>query len=298
MYPATVACDESASIDCARVIRGTASIANATTPWACRRAMPSGSVSGSRKPISTMPGRSAATSSAPGLPTRTTASAPVRRLARSTRTMPASSYCPSGYPASTPAPRSTAMSNPDPASLAAASGINATRFSPGADSRGTHTRICTNLREGFCARAGNQYARGSDCRLCDCHGCVRSRARRARRARGGERRGGRTPSRVGRGAARGAAARCCAPRRRQGQRPGRGPDEARTARRRRARGDPCPSGGGAVAHRRRSVTPAGAAVRPLPPRTVGRARLPDPSGRGVDPRRGTGLSPSRTRSMR
>ena len=51
LYPATVAWDESASIDCARVIRGIDSIAKATTPRSRRRAMPSESVSGSRNPI-------------------------------------------------------------------------------------------------------------------------------------------------------------------------------------------------------------------------------------------------------
>ena len=58
------------------MIRGIDSIANATTPAAASRSIPSGSVSGWRKPISTSPGRSRPVSSAVGFCTLTIASAP------------------------------------------------------------------------------------------------------------------------------------------------------------------------------------------------------------------------------
>ncbi len=103
--------------------------------------MPSASVNGSRNPISTTPAGSAAASSALGLATRTTTAASASRLGWSTSATPLSAYWSSGKPARTPAPRSTTTSKPDDASFAAASGVSATRFSPGADSRGTHTRI-------------------------------------------------------------------------------------------------------------------------------------------------------------
>ena len=77
LYPATVAWDDSASMDCARVIRGIDSIAKATTPRSRSRAMPSESLSGSRNPITTVPGASDATTSAEGDATHASASAPV-----------------------------------------------------------------------------------------------------------------------------------------------------------------------------------------------------------------------------
>jgi hypothetical protein len=85
LYPATVACDERASIDCARVIRGIDSIANAVTPRSRSLAMPALSVSGSRKPMTTVPGESAATRSADGDATQTNASAPAVTAEASTR---------------------------------------------------------------------------------------------------------------------------------------------------------------------------------------------------------------------
>jgi hypothetical protein len=48
-----VACEDSASIDCAREIRGIASIANAVAPVAAIARAPSAFVSGARKPIRT-----------------------------------------------------------------------------------------------------------------------------------------------------------------------------------------------------------------------------------------------------
>ena len=72
MYPPTVACDESASIAWARVIRGTDSSANAVTPAAASASTPAWSESGSRKPISTWPEWRRPRSSADGLRTLTT----------------------------------------------------------------------------------------------------------------------------------------------------------------------------------------------------------------------------------
>ncbi len=55
LYPATLACDDSASIDWAREIRGMDSMANAVTP--ASRSLPaiSGSERGARNPINTDP---------------------------------------------------------------------------------------------------------------------------------------------------------------------------------------------------------------------------------------------------
>ena len=75
MYPETVLCEESASIGWARVIRGIDSIAKATTPREARRSIPSGSVSGCRNAISTVPSRSLAASASVGARTFTIASA-------------------------------------------------------------------------------------------------------------------------------------------------------------------------------------------------------------------------------
>ena len=64
LYPPTVLCEDKASIDCARVMRGIDSIAKPTTPRSDRRSIPSLSVNGSRKEISATPSGIAATSSA------------------------------------------------------------------------------------------------------------------------------------------------------------------------------------------------------------------------------------------
>jgi hypothetical protein len=51
LYPATPAWDDRASIDCAREMRGIASIAKAVTPAAVSAAATSGSDRGARKPM-------------------------------------------------------------------------------------------------------------------------------------------------------------------------------------------------------------------------------------------------------
>ncbi len=89
MYPETVACEESASIDCARVVRGIDSIANATTPCSRRRAIPSASVSGSRKPTTTVPFASLGDELSEGDATHATASASVGSDVASTSSAPA-----------------------------------------------------------------------------------------------------------------------------------------------------------------------------------------------------------------
>jgi hypothetical protein len=89
LYPAMVAWEERASIDCARVIRGMDSIANATTPRSRSRSTPAASVNGCRKPMRIVPERSESASSALGVATRTTPSAPSRRCAWSARAAPA-----------------------------------------------------------------------------------------------------------------------------------------------------------------------------------------------------------------
>src|SRR5215208_7136195 len=101
LYPATVACDESASIDCARLMRGIDSIAKPRTPAAVRRSIPSWSVSGCRNATTTCPSASRRASSAVGAATFATASTPVH--ASSTTAAPAASYASSENPAASPA---------------------------------------------------------------------------------------------------------------------------------------------------------------------------------------------------
>ena len=137
LYPPTVAWDESASIGCARVIRGTDSSANAVTPRAASASTPAWSESGSRKAISSWPERSRSRSSADGLRTLTTPSA----SHGSPSVAPASVYASSGNDAASPAPCSTTSSNPAAASFPTVSGTSATRRSPSVVSRGMPTLI-------------------------------------------------------------------------------------------------------------------------------------------------------------
>ncbi len=142
LVPETVACDESTSMDCARVMRGTRSRASAVTrrsARAWRTAFPS--TSGS-KLMSTEPVSRKAISSGEGGCTFTTVAAPAHAArALSTSTAPASAYAPSATIAVAPAPRSTATSTPALMSFAAASGSKATRRSRGAVSLGTPIRM-------------------------------------------------------------------------------------------------------------------------------------------------------------
>src|ERR1700751_659655 len=114
-------------------MRGIDSIANAVTPRAASRSIPSASVSGCRNPISTWPSCNRPTSASDGFCTF----APTSVAAHSPSCAPASSKAASGNEAALPAPRSTTTSKPEPASLPTVSGRSATRRSPSAVSLGT-----------------------------------------------------------------------------------------------------------------------------------------------------------------
>src|SRR3954453_8074690 len=142
---------ESASIFCARVVRGTSSIASAVTPVAARRAVPAGSSSGRRKPMSTCSPASSPSSSAGGGCTR----AITRQAYTSVRPpmrAPAFSKSASERYAPSPAPCSTTTSTPSFTSRCTVSGTSATRRSRGAVSFGTPTLtgmgVCSGMRRG------------------------------------------------------------------------------------------------------------------------------------------------------
>ena len=86
------ACEDSASIDCARLIRGTASIAKLVAPLAAIARTPSPLVKGPKKPISVLPEPSRTISSAFGAATLTTTSAPNTTAGSSVSSAPASAY--------------------------------------------------------------------------------------------------------------------------------------------------------------------------------------------------------------
>jgi len=136
-----LACDESASIDCARLIRGMASIAKLVTPALAIARMPSALVSGPRKPMSTLSESSRPISSALGAATLTTRSAPRATVASSIICAPASSNAWSGISAPAPASRWTRTWWSWPVSLPTTSGASATRRSPSAVSFGTPIRM-------------------------------------------------------------------------------------------------------------------------------------------------------------
>ncbi len=75
LYPATLACEDSASITWAREIRGIASTAKACTPRCFSAPIWLSALRGAKKPISVCPERSRATSSDVGGATLTTTSA-------------------------------------------------------------------------------------------------------------------------------------------------------------------------------------------------------------------------------
>ena len=108
------ACEDSASIDCARLIRGIASIAKLVAPDAAIARIASPPVNGCRNPISTLSDRSRPISSDVGVATLTTTSASYTPAGSSTIRAPASSYWLSGISAPAPAPRSTTTSIPPP----------------------------------------------------------------------------------------------------------------------------------------------------------------------------------------
>jgi hypothetical protein len=130
--------------------------------------MPSGSVNGSRKPISTAPEGSAATSSAFGLATRTTTAASASRLGgRRAQRCPRRTGS-SGSRRGRPQPRSTTTVEPRRRRACPqlrASGPRGSRRAPTPGARTLASR--RNLREGFRLRAGNQTSRGQTRRLLD-----------------------------------------------------------------------------------------------------------------------------------
>src|SRR5205823_13895310 len=81
LYPASDACEERASIDCAREMRGTISSEKAVTPCAARALTAAALAAGCRKPTETAPLRMALTSASEGGCTRRTTSAADRALA-------------------------------------------------------------------------------------------------------------------------------------------------------------------------------------------------------------------------
>jgi hypothetical protein len=137
-YPLTVACDDNASIDCARLIRGIRSIASAVAPVAAMAASPSGSPSGLRKPTRIVPARRCVSSCEDGGATFAITSAPQG----SPSSAPAATYCSSVAPAASPAPASTTTSCSAARRRRTTSGTRATRLSLAAVSLGTPIFKC------------------------------------------------------------------------------------------------------------------------------------------------------------
>ena len=133
LYPATVACEESASIGCARVMRGIASIESAVTRRRASSRTRAWFVSGCRNAMSTAPSRIRPSSSSEGLATLRTRS----QEKASPMVAPASVYMRSGKLDASPAPRSTMRSFPLFVRRPTVSGTRATRRSPGMVSRTT-----------------------------------------------------------------------------------------------------------------------------------------------------------------
>ena len=134
-------CEESASIDWAREIRGIASIANAVALASASALVVAGLVSGARKPTRIEPVPSERTCSGSGGAIVTTTSALQTSPASAVTFAPASAKASSSSSASTPAPLCTSTSRPLALSLPTTSGTSATRCSPAAVSFGTPIRI-------------------------------------------------------------------------------------------------------------------------------------------------------------
>src|SRR6185312_4350960 len=129
--------EERASIDCARVVRGTNSTAKAESFLAMIGSRALGSSRGLRNPMITQLPLSLAISSGSGRFTQARTSASGSRSERPIALAPAVSYSASGNPACTPAPVSIPISTPVATSFLTDSGVNATLASPGCVSRGT-----------------------------------------------------------------------------------------------------------------------------------------------------------------
>ena len=142
-----LACELSASIFCARVMRGTSSIATALTSPSARRRTRSMSVQGDKRPINNVPGRSASSSSPPnsaltiGARTFKTTSAD-DQASRGFFAIdaPSASYSSSPMKAFSPAPASTTTFSPRATICLTVSGVAETRVSPSDRSFVTSTR--------------------------------------------------------------------------------------------------------------------------------------------------------------
>src|SRR5215212_9901953 len=143
--------DDSASMLCARVIRGISSIENTDTCRSASWRTSAWSVRGSRKAITDWPGLSAARSAsvdgAPAGPSFTRSSISARALTSArdaTMVAPFSVYAASVNPADAPAFDSTSTWCPALTSGATLAGARATRRSPGHDSRTTPMIMITS----------------------------------------------------------------------------------------------------------------------------------------------------------
>ncbi len=136
--------EESASMDWARVVRGTNSTAKAVSFLVIIGSSAAGSSKGFRNPMMTTPAFNALKSPGSGRFTQARISAPASRLARSAIFAPAALNSASRKPARIPAPASMLTSTPVATSFLTDSGTNATRASPGCCSSGTAILIYLN----------------------------------------------------------------------------------------------------------------------------------------------------------
>src|ERR1043166_1309464 len=169
-----VAMLESASMDCARVMRGISSMERNVTPASARPRAASPAVRGSPKPMTVCPRRMSARSRppvsglAPGERTWRSTSAAAKTSSREASRTPFSVYSASGNPASAPAPDSIRNSLPVLLRTESAPGTMATRRSPGADSdtipivRGTPKTNIGPRMNASSAAGSNQLARAEE----------------------------------------------------------------------------------------------------------------------------------------
>jgi len=148
LYPATVACDDSTSIGCARVMRGSNARLKAVTLRAASCVTASRSADGWNSATSALPSRHSRASRAEGSWTLSTTSlCPKASPAVAAKVAPAALYASSPNDAASPAPRSTRTDKPVFTSRPATSGVTATRRSFAAVSFGTP--IFMNPRDGI-----------------------------------------------------------------------------------------------------------------------------------------------------
>ena len=130
LYPAILLCDDNASMDCARVMRGTRCMLSAVTRRAASTSSTSRFRAGCRKLIRIAPSLMACASSTDGGWTfRIMSAFPRIPAAASTTVAPASRIISSVMAAPDPAPASAITPSPVPTNFATESGTSATRFS-------------------------------------------------------------------------------------------------------------------------------------------------------------------------